>query len=87
MYEFNLVAESGALRFSGDGYRRVWHLLRDRHSAVGVDLPGQPKSVIRVRASGTQAELPPELLAEVEALAGTRLRYEYVASDLDDDLD
>jgi len=64
-----------------------WHLLPDRHSAVGFDLPGQRKHVIRVRARGTSAELSPELLAEVEALAGTRLRYEHVTSDLDDDLD
>lgn len=46
--------------------------------ATRVQLIGSPPSRIRVRAQGTPAEVAPGILAELEALAGTSLRYELV---------
>lgn len=75
-YDFELVAEQGELRFVDRGFERASFLLREFQPATHVDLVGSPPSRIRVRAQGVPAEMAPGLLAEVEALAGTALRYE-----------
>ncbi len=75
-YVFDLVAEDGELRFDESGLKRASFLLSEFQSATRVRLVGTPPTRIRVRAEGTAAEIAPGLLAEIEALAGTSLRYE-----------
>ncbi|WP_405069700.1 hypothetical protein OG558_08400 [Kribbella sp. NBC_01510] len=73
-YEFNLVAESGELRFVGRGFERATFLLSEFQPATRVSLVGTPPA--RILALGSATEIAPGLLADVEALAGTPLRYE-----------
>lgn len=75
-YEFDLVPEDGELAFDEQGFERASFLLREFQPATGVRLVGSPPTRIRVRAQGAPAEVAPGILAEVEALAGTTLRYE-----------
>lgn len=75
-YEFDLVADSGELRFGENGFERARFLLSEFQPAVRVSLVGIPPARIRILANGCAAEIAPGLLADVEALAGTQLRYE-----------
>lgn len=78
IYEFDLVPVEGDLSFDDRGFERASFLLREFQPATRVSLVGSSPSRIRVRAQGTPAEVAPGILAEVEALAGTTLRYEPV---------
>jgi hypothetical protein len=75
-YEFDLVAESGELRFVERGFERAKFLLSEFQPATRVSLVGTPPARIRILAQGSATEIAPGLLADVEALAGTPLRYE-----------
>lgn len=77
-YEFDLVPESGELSFAEGGFERASFLLRELQPATRVRLLDSPTSRIRVRAQGDPAEVAPGILAQVESLAGTSLRYELV---------
>lgn len=77
-YEFDLVPENGELAFDERGFERASYLLREFQPATRVRLVGSPPSRIRVRAQGAPVEVAPGILAQVEALAGTTLRYESV---------
>ncbi len=77
-YEFDLVPEQGELRFVERGFERASYLLYEFQPATRVRLIGSPPSRIRVRAQGAPADVAPGILAQVEALAGTSLRYELV---------
>ena len=75
-YEFDLVAESGELRLVERGFERARFLLSEFQPATRVSLVGTPPARIRILAHGSATEIAPGLLADVEALAGTLLRYE-----------
>lgn len=67
-YEFDLVADSGELRFGENGFERARFLLSEFQPAVRVSLVGIPPARIRILANGSAAEIAPGLLADV----GTR---------------
>lgn len=75
-YEFDLVAEEGELRFAEGGYERAVFHLSELLPAKRVRLVGDPPSRIRAQAYGSPTEVAPGLLARVEELAGTALRFE-----------
>jgi len=74
-FEFDLVAEGGALRFEERGFERIRFLLAE-FPALRVTLEGEPPTRIRLRAHGQPVTIAPGLLAQVEELAGTTLRFE-----------
>lgn len=74
--EFDLIAEDGELRFAEGGYERAVYQLSEFQPAKRVKLVGDPPSRIRVLAHGSPTEIAPGLLARVEELAGTTLRFE-----------
>ncbi|MFF0267984.1 hypothetical protein [Kribbella sp. NPDC004536] len=75
-FEFDLVAEGSELRFEERGFERARFLLSEFQPALRVTLEGEPPSRIRVRAHGEPVAIAPGLLAQVEQLAGTTLRFE-----------
>jgi hypothetical protein len=75
-FEFDLVAEGPELRFEERGLERIRFLLSEFQPALRVTLEGEPPTRIRVRAHGQPVTIAPGLLAQVEELAGTPLRFE-----------
>ncbi|WP_263731746.1 hypothetical protein [Cellulomonas sp. SG140] len=73
-YEFDLVATGGTSRFADDDFDRAAFLIREFQPATQVALIGTPPSRIRVRALGSPTDVAPGLKAQIEELAGTRLR-------------
>ena len=77
-YEFHLVPKDGELGFDERSFEKAAYLLREFQPATHVALVGSAPSYIRVLAEGAPADIAPGILANVEALAGTPLRYELV---------
>ena len=73
---FDLVAESGRLLFSEDGWLKARSALLEMQPARHVALHGNPPSRIRVTAYGDEPEVAPAILARLEELAGVPLRVE-----------
>ena len=77
-FRFDLVAGSGHFEFADRGWDKVRFLLLEFQPAKKVTLVGEPPSRIRVVSHGDRAEVAPALLAQVEDLAGTSLKVEFL---------
>ena len=77
-FRFDLVADSGHFEFADRGWDKVRFLLLEFQPAKKVTLVGEPPSRIRVVSHGDRAEVAPALLAQVEDLAGTSLKVEFL---------
>ena len=77
-YRFDLVAERGHLEFSEGSWDKARFHLSELQPATSVSLIGDPPSRIRVVALGRPSHVAPALLAQVEELAGSPLRFEMV---------
>ncbi|RIX28647.1 hypothetical protein [Amnibacterium setariae] len=75
-YRFDLVAVQGHLELAENAWEKIRFWLSEYQPAAEVILVGAPPSRIRVLALGAPAEVAPNLLSQVEALAGTGLRVE-----------
>ncbi|MEU4191144.1 hypothetical protein AB0E69_04540 [Kribbella sp. NPDC026611] len=75
-FEFDLVAGGSELRFTERGFEQIRFLLSEFQPATRVTVEGEPPTRIRVQAQGRPTIMAPGLLAQVEKLAGTTLRFE-----------
>ncbi len=73
LYEFHLVAVDEGATISTEHWLAIQHRLLEAQPARSVTLVGQPPRAIRVLGFGG-VEVAPDLVAEVERLAGTRLK-------------
>jgi hypothetical protein len=73
LYEFDLVSDEAGGVISTDRWPAMQHRLLELQPARTVVLIGEPPNAIRVLGFGG-TEVAPGLLADLELLAGTRLR-------------